>query len=72
MKARHTEYYEFLGVDPSASKEDIMKVYRKKAAQWHPDSEIFLLSCAAHLVTPREFVAFGTRLLGSIAANTSQ
>lgn len=33
----HTEYYEFIGVHPAASDEEIRKAYKKKAAQWHPD-----------------------------------
>ena len=33
----HTEFYEFIGVHPAASDDEIRKAYKKKAAQWHPD-----------------------------------
>ena len=35
--ASKRDYYEVLGVDRNATKEDIRKAYRKMAMQYHPD-----------------------------------
>ena len=31
------DYYEVLGLDKSASEDDIKQAYRKAALKWHPD-----------------------------------
>lgn len=32
-----TEYYDLLGLDPSATEDDIRRGYLKQARRWHPD-----------------------------------
>uniref|UniRef100_A0A667YT00 DnaJ (Hsp40) homolog, subfamily C, member 3b n=1 Tax=Myripristis murdjan TaxID=586833 RepID=A0A667YT00_9TELE len=36
--SRKRDYYKILGVNRSASKQEIIKAYRKLAQQWHPDN----------------------------------
>lgn len=36
-QSQKRDYYKILGVKRSAQKQEIMKAYRKLAAQWHPD-----------------------------------
>lgn len=37
-QSERRDYYKILGVKPSASKQEIIKAYRKMAQKWHPDN----------------------------------
>lgn len=37
-QSKRRDYYKILGVKRSASKQEIIKAYRKAAQKWHPDS----------------------------------
>jgi len=37
-QTQRRDYYKILGLRRNANKRDIMKAYRKLAAQWHPDN----------------------------------
>lgn len=38
QQAERRDYYKILGVKRTATKKDIVKAYRKKALEWHPDN----------------------------------
>jgi len=38
--AKHTKYYEYLGVSPGADDETIKKGYKQMAKKWHPDKNL--------------------------------
>ena len=37
MNNNYITYYQLLGIEPSANKEDILKAYKEKAKEYHPD-----------------------------------
>ena len=38
-----TKYYDILGIDKTATEDQIKKAYRKAALKWHPDKNVSLL-----------------------------
>ena len=37
MRSNYLTYYELLGIEPNATKEEIFKAYKAKAKEYHPD-----------------------------------